>query len=428
MSDMKLLAQLQLSNYDSCGTWICECDSGFQMVFGRIREMLKLNPELRIDVIGPRRSTLRTQPEDILPDLFASNRVNWIEIDIIANALATRYEFNFSQVGDALKLSDPQHERYDAVYINDPMLLRHYKALFLLVGKYLPRYYVHSHFIDNEEVPKFPKEASLWLGQCEAAIKADFNFWQCESAMNVFFESMAKQFQPSIVDAVRAKSLPWDDGFSASEINVPVDMFNVRFTQEEWKAKTQGKIVLFFPNRISPSSGDYTNGMKFMFELLPKLRSRRQDFVVVCGNPNQKFSNAELEEKCGKDGYVSLTPDVFNRDEYKFVAARSDIALGLYNADAYGGTAARECVELGCMPQWLDNFEYSSLAREAGVEEYVLARPDFSDFVDVLDRIMSMTRPQRQDINQRLKSVVRQRCSYEETTHKAMQKMDLLKV
>lgn len=430
---MKLLAQLQLSNYDSYGTWVLECDSGFQMVFGRIREMLKLNPELRVDVIGPRRSTLRTQPEDILPELFVSGRVKWIEVDIIANALATRYEFNFSQVGDALGLEDPQHARYDAVYVNDPMLLRHYKALFLLVGKYRPRYYVHSHFIDNEEVPKFPKEASLWLGQCEAAIKSDFNFWQCESSMNVFFESMAKQFRDEVIEAVKAKSLPWDDGYSQAEITSPYNLRNMRFTPEEWRQKTQGKTVIFVPNRIGGKgrSSDYTNCGKFMFELLPQLRAARQDFVVVCGNPSQKIFNHELEEWCGKDGYLSLVPDAFNRDEFKFVARNSHIALGLYDKDTYGGTVARECVELGCMPLWLDVNEYSSIAREANGYPYVI-KPDWSDFLEVSSSLIEVVKDSDTNLNSSqnkwkkiLKEVVRNRCSYEATTPLAMHRMGL---
>lgn len=424
----RLLTQLQLSNYDTHGTWILECDSGFQMVMGRIREMLKLNPELHIDVIGPRRPTLRTQPEDIVPDLFASERLKWIEIDIAANALATRYEFNIIQVANML-FSDPGHVKYDAMYVNDPMLLRHYKALFLLYGKYKPNFFVHSHFIDNPECPKFPKEASLWLGQCEAAIKADFNFWQCESSMNVFFESMEKDFRPELVEKVAKKSLPWDDGYSQEEITSPIRVKNLRFGAEEWEKATQGKVVIFVPNRIGGKdrSSDYTNCGKFMFDLLPQLRQARENFVVVCGNPNQKIFNHELEEWCGKDGYVSLVPDAFNRDEFKFVARHSHIAVGLYDQDTYGGTVARECVELGCMPLWLDVNEYSSIAREANGYPYMI-KPDWSDFVETACQLVDRCEHQPPGTDRWLRTlqqVVRARCSYEATTPLAMQKMGL---
>lgn len=439
----RLLVQTQLSNYDTKGKFILECDSGWQMVMGRVREMLKLNPELRVDVMGPMREQLITQPEDLNADLFATERVRYVAHKIIPNALATRYDFDFENLGQVLDLAAHKKDeklRYDAVYINDPMHLRTFKALFMLQAGYRPRYYVHSHFIDNPECPKFPEEASLWLGQCEAAMKADFNFWQCESSMNVFFASMAGQFLTHVVAAVRNKSLPWDDGYSQEEITSPYNAKNMRFTPEEWTAKTQGKVVIFVPNRIGGKgrSSDYTNCGKFMFELLPQLAAKRQDYVVVCGNPSQKFFNSELEEWHGKDGYVSLVPDAFNRDEFKFVARNSHIALGLYDQDTYGGTVARECVELGCMPLWLDVNEYSSIAREAGGYPYVV-KSDWSDFnVRLCNLIDDVTHIK--DVNQKptwagkrwtpawlpaLQRVVRERCSYEATTPLAMKHMGL---
>jgi len=449
----RLLVQTQLSNINyKHNKFDLACDSGWQMVMGRVREMLARNPELDVTVMCPLmgdepgeegQSQVVEHPTDVCKALWEKHgddsgdgRLHFFGHYILPNALVTRFDFDWTTLACGLDLGMMKIGRapkYDAVYINDPMHLRNFKAMFYVVAGYQPGFYVHSHFVDVPEVPKFPKEASLWLGQCEASLRADYNFWQCESAMLQFFDSMGKWFTQDVVDDVRAKSMPWDDGYSSSEIRDLLDPNNVRFTPDEWDAKTRGKVVLFFPNRISPSSGDYTNGMKFMFELLPKLRQRRQDFVVVCGNPNQKFSNKELEEKCGKDGYIKLTEDTFNRDEYKFVARHSDIALGLYNADAYGGTAARECIELGCLPLWLDNYEYSTLAREADPAnaQYILARPDLSDLVDKLDaRICSFTRPAHRDeckeIVRKLHQVVRNRCSYEATTPAAMARMGLL--
>ena len=448
----RLLVQTQLSNYDTNGKFILECDSGWQMVMGRVREMLKLNPDLQVDVMGPRlydtyvenASQVITMPKDVNPDmdwhyLYAytdptkesRGRLNYIQHDIIPNALATRYDFNFDKLAKVIGLhnhKDHPHLKYDAVLINDPMHLRNFKALFMLKAGYRPRFFVHSHFVDVPSCPKFPTEASLWLGQCEAAIKADFNFWQCESAMNEFFREMAGQYLTHVVSAVREKSLPWDDGYSREEITSPINEKNLRFTPEEWAAKTQGKTVLFLPNRIGGKgrSSDYTNCGKFMFELLPQLRQYRQDFVVVCGNPSQKIFNHELEEWCGKDGYVSLVPDAFNRDEFKFIARRSHIALGLYDQDTYGGTVARECVELGCMPLWLDVNEYSSIAREAKRYPYVV-KPDWSDFVQVACRLMDHVRTGQKHVwLANLQRVVRERCSYEATTPQAMERMGLL--
>lgn len=460
----RLLVQTQLSNYDTKGNFILECDSGWQMVVGRCREMLKLNPDLQIDVMGPRvfnwhsgDSSVITPPHEINPDLdwhylYAYNdpmqeargRLNYISHEIIPNALATRYDFNFESLSTIIGL---QHHKkypdlkYDAVYINDPMHLRNFKAMFHIKAGYQPRFYVHSHFIDDPSCPKFPTDASLWLGQCEAAIKADFNFWQCQSSLDIFRHEFSFLFQPRVTAGVMKKSVPWDDGYSSEEINTPPNMANVRFDPTVFaKFRKEKKCIIFVPNRIGGRgrSSDYTNCGKFMFELLPQLAATRfakglnfqTDFVVLAGNPSQKFFNHELEQECGPNGYVSLVPDAFNRDEFKLIARNSDIALGLYDQDTYGGTVARECIDLGCMPLWLDNFEYSALAQAAGNYPF-MAKPDWTDFVvkanELIEHIMS-ARASRSPLvwPNILRRVVRSRCSYEATTPEAMKIMGLL--
>jgi len=439
MKSMKrLLVTTQLSNFVD-GKADLACDSGWQMCINRIREMLRLNPNLYVDIMGPNEDQLVQHPADVNPDLVAMYgeidvpRLRYIEHPIVTSALITRYDFKWSEIADSMGLEEHKADvtqRYDAVYVNDPMQLRAFKAMFHVVGGYQPKFFVHSHFVDVPEVPKFPAEASLWLGQCEATLKADYNFWQCESAMNQFFDSMGKWFVQDVVDDVRAKSQASDDGYSIAEITSPICQANLRFTDAEWRAKTNGKVVLFFPNRISQSSSDYTRGWWFTHEFMPKLRQRRQDYVVVCGNPNMKLSNDELVQLCGPHGYVKLHDHTFNRDEYKYVASHSDIVVALYDAksDAYGGTASRECIELGCVPCWPSCNEYLSLAREARVE-HLLAKSDLSDLVDVADNLIglagSSSLPLKQ-YNERLREVVRRRCSFEQTVPTMMKKMGLL--
>lgn len=417
----QFLIQCQLSNYTREGIFVLEADSGWQMMTGRVLEFLKLSPKMTIDIIGPCRFQLRTQPEKLNPTIFSGSRVRYIEIPIIPNALATRYDFDFDGIAHALALDahrSSQVLRYTHVYINDPMLLRNYKALFNLKAGYQPKFIVHSHFVDNPEAPKFPTDASLWWGQCEAAIRADYNFWQCESAMNTFFSSMAKTYKQEVVDEVRAKSMPYDDGYSIAEITSLVSYAGLRFDINEFYEKTKNKIVIFVPNRVGGKgvSSDYTQCGKFLFELLPELRKVRQDFVVVAGNPSQKFTNKQLEEMCGEYGYINLVEDGFTRDEYKFVASKSDIVVGLYNDDAFGGTSSRECIELGCLPLWLNVNEYATIAAEAGGYPY-LVHPNFDNFVEIADALLNDCKNQM--LLEALRRVVRERCSYEMTTPNA---------
>jgi hypothetical protein len=383
--------------------------------------------------MGPRIDQVMTSPYELNRELFATGRVRYVPHSIKPNALATRYDFQFDGVSSALRLQEHRLDvgrRYTHVYINDPLHLRNFKAMFHLEAGYQPLFFVHSHFIDNPECPKFPTDASLWLGQCEAAIRADFNFWQCESAMNVFFDSMLKHYLPGVVASVREKSAPWDDGYSTEEINVLPNMDNVRFTLLRRSHRCDGdKVIVFVPNRVGGRgrSSDYTNCGKFLFDIVPELWKQRQDFVVIAGNPSQKFSNDELAALC--PAYVKLVPGALNRDEYRYVASSSHIAVGLYDQDAYGGTAARECVDLGCQPLWLDNYEYESMARATG--HPFVAKNDFSNVCDVFSRLLDFCKARIADGTwdsalAPLRKHIVARCSYEMTTPAALKRVGLL--
>lgn len=424
-----MLIQTQLSNYDTRGKFILEADSGWQMVMGRIREILKLVPGIEVHVLGPEILHLKTLPYDVNRDIFDTGQVRYLATKIQPNALATRYNFDLPTYAQVLGLGKKDQPVYDWVYVNDPMHLRNFRALFHLYGKYTPKFAVHSHFIDNPSCPKFPTEASLWLGQVEASIRADVNFWQCQSALDIFEDEAGALLHSSVLGGVMAKSFPWDDGYSIEEVNRAIDPSKIRFDRRDFLYRTTDRTVIFVPNRVGGRgrSSDYTNCGKFLFEILPQIHAKNPKIMVVAGNPSQKFSNQELEAELGKYGFVSFVPDSLRREEYLWIGAHSDIAVGLYDQDSYGGTAARELVDLGCAPLWIDKYEYGKLAREAVWDPY-LAKPDFSDIVDKSLHLISLHK--NTDLLwgslDRLRDVVRKRCSYEETTKGALRRMEIL--
>ena len=435
----KMLVQTQLSNYTSGGKFILEADSGWQMVMGRCRVMLGMVPDLCIDIMCPLDEQVITRPEMLYSDLYETGRIRYLKHKIIPNALATRYDFDVIGISKLLLLDrhkDGVEDKYTHVYINDPMHLRHFKGMFYLYGGYSPKYIVHSHFIDNPESPKFPVEGSLWLGQVEAARRADYNFWQCESALKIFLQSMLRENHDEIVRSVARKSSPWDDGYSSDEMNLPIEYEKLRFNLP------QDKIIVFVPNRVGGlgRSSDYTNCGKFLFEFCNELWKERQDFVVIAGNPSQKFSNDELNELCKP--YVKLVDGTFTRNEYRYVARHSHIAVGLYNIDSYGGTAARECLELDCLPLWVNNYEYKLMAETVDYPYVVSDVENLSDTPSVLSGLIDFcndncyniinTAPYAYGITYHdvhswnFKDIVRKRCSYEKTTTQALTKMGLL--
>ena len=125
------------------------------MNIGRIIEMLKLDKSLEVDVLVPLDSQTITSPEGITKEYPNFNRVRFLRQQLTDHAIKTRYDFRYNELEALLK-----NEKYTHVYINDPMLLRNYKSLFYKSFNYQPRFITHSHFIDNPEAPKVPKEVS----------------------------------------------------------------------------------------------------------------------------------------------------------------------------------------------------------------------------------------------------------------------------
>jgi hypothetical protein len=372
-----------------------------------------------------------TQPEEFAPEAFESGRLHILEKHTIPNAPATRYDFDMKAYSEIL--FDEYQDKYDAVFINDPALLPNFKALFFLYGKYVPKFFVQIHFVDHpiwSGRAKFPAEVSLWDRQVEAMRKADINFWMCQPTADVVTEDMMKEYSGSVVHDMLAHSHIWDDGYSQYEASLPFDPKNLRFDPEKVNKQLEGKIVIFCPNRVGGKgrTSDYTHIGEFLFEKLPELRKFRQDFVVLAGNPSQKFLNSELEEMCGKDGYISIVPDAPNRDEYRWIRANSDISVHLYDTEHHGGVASRECVESGCLPLWTNCNEYKHMA-EAGGYDIGMCNPDRSDLVERLNTLMTYIRLQpshARKTQEKLREAVRNRCAFERTTPAAMKLMGLL--
>jgi hypothetical protein len=147
----------------------------------------------------------------------------------------------------------------------------------------------------------------------------------------------------------------------------------------------------------------------------------------LAGNPNQKFSNDELETLC--PAYLKLVPDAFNRDEYKTIASLNPISVGLYNQDSYGGTASRELMWKGTLPLWVDNYEYSTIAKMAGIPKSWLVQPDLSDIDEAFNCLLdsyyddlknSNNTSKVIDVMKALRGIAYIRSSYEHTTANAL--------
>jgi hypothetical protein len=247
-----------------------------------------------------------------------------------------------------------------------------------------------------------------------------------------FFESMSNTYRSDVVKAVRDKSLPWDDGYSSAEMHQPVNYANVRFNVEQLRRDIKDKTLVFVPNRVGGRgrSSDYTNCGKFLFDVVPEIWKKRRDFTIIAGNPNQKFNNDELVELC--PAVMKVVPDALNRDEYKVIAKMHDISVGLFNVDTFGGTSSRELLDIGSIPFWVDNYEYSSIAKTVNWPNDLMTLSDLSDIAVKFETLLDWYQQTQQfdftlsQWHEKFRDVVRKRCSYEITTKEAMKIMNLL--
>lgn len=404
----KILWQLQLSCYDANGKFVLTADSNWQIFATNVSQIAKLDSTVMIDVILPDVDQCLEDPRMLLNDLGVGEQVSFIRIPIIPNAPATRFDFPYSLL---LKLLSPLSS-YTHVYINDPLLLPHYKALFHL-NKGKPKFILQTHFLDSPMARVVDPELSYWYGTVEACDKSDLFFWHCNSMQNVFKQALQMEFLPAVVDRLMKKSDVWKAGYSIDEIRKPIRPTKLRFDPQE----LEGKTVVWVPNRVGGlgKSFDYTNNGKFLFEIVPEIWKRRQDFVVIAGNPNQKISNDELAAAC--PAYKKLVAGIVNRDEYRWLSQRADIVVGLYTNDTNGGLASLESIEFNALPLFPDIFEYKVYFDAVNWPQECRVAPEMTNIVSVFSRIIDCAKNQSLVSKQReLRTFIRQYAAYENTT------------
>jgi hypothetical protein len=163
---------------------------------------------------------------------------------------------------------------------------------------------------------------------------------------------------------------------------------------------------------------------------MPELWKCRQDFVVIAGNPNQKFTNDEVAELC--PAYYKLVDDAFNRDEYKMLCrVGHDISVSLYSMDAFGGTSNRELLDLGSIPLMTNCNEYADIAKNVDWPQELMINSDLSNALEVTNRLIEFVKESIElGYLERWKDLfsneVYRRSAYESTTLEACKIMGLI--
>ena len=112
----------------------------------------------------------------------------------------------------------------------------------------------------------------------------------------------------------------------------------------------------------------------------------------------------------------------------------SHINVGLYDNDSYGGTAWRECIDLGCLPLSLNIFEYKRFFDfcdypfkvDVNFSNLKQKLNNMLDYAKDYSYFCSETKMVKYKFDFGLRNQVLKYCSYESTTPEKMKKVGLL--
>lgn len=366
---MHILWQLQLSNYNE-GVFILSGDSNWTIFLSKARELVRLNNDIQITLLVPQKHKCK---ESIIHLLRANNlrgHVYPIELPIEPNALVTRYDFPFRLIGHEIfnRISTP----ITHAFINDPMLLGHYKALFFHAGV-KAKFICQIHFLDSPNCRVVDESVSYWRGTIEACEKSDVFVWHSYSMQDMFEEELYTEHNEDFCVYLMRKSTVWKSGHSRLFLDEPFVMSNIRPWYDGAREAIRNKRLIWVPNRVGglgSGSLDYTNNGAFL-EALSKSPSlmERNDWMIAIGNPSQKVPTDTFRKMFG-DKYLDLGlpegPDgALRPDEYRTLALWSDIVVALYDKDTNGGIAVLEAMHYGAMPLMPDIYEYHTYFDDA---------------------------------------------------------------
>jgi len=321
---MNILYILQQSIYDLDRKWLT-ADSNIEMMRGIILKLLEKTDWSFYILIGKLSDFGNIRSfDEIIDTKKYPGRVNFIEYNFPVDAFINRQNFDAFEFKRIL-FSLP---KIDIIWNNITELSRNIKTC-LYYWNYDCKIVTSCYWLDCPYInePKVPIEISYFWRQFDGFECSDLVTFTCDSTKKAFIEHSNKIFAKSFVDSIMAKSVVFDFGFNAFEIQ--------QFCVEE---NEEPPIILFL-NRLSEIN--YTRHKEFI-EAIKLLYRKRKDFKVVFTNPSKKFSWDYLRENV--PNLFIIKQDVLNREEYINLLWKSLISVHLYELERYGGVAHREAI------------------------------------------------------------------------------------
>ena len=258
----------------------------------------------------------------------------------VCNPLIERYDFQFSQIGRAIRKTNPDIiiSDLDGVSRNVKVLLKLKKIKSKLVTK--------INFPDFPDEKKASPDTSFWLRQVDGALASDLTAFLSSPPEKKFLWYLENFWANDLIYKSDVKTTVW---------SVLVDPKKIK-TGEKFEKKT-----ILFLGRITFTPGEYTNWRLFV-KSIKELKKIRDDFQVIMTNPSKQVSAKELGAMV-----PNLNPrfECLENEEYYKLLRRCHVVCSLQEKEGTGGVGFREAVLSGCLPVVLrSSYCYNTLFGE----------------------------------------------------------------
>jgi hypothetical protein len=280
--------------------------------------------------------------ESVVTSLIDSDRVTWIDQELMIDTLLQKYDFDASTYAQILL-----NKKFDVIINTNSEITRNLRALLSCIqydAKLIQ--FVSSisvSFLDEEE--QYEQRIDPIFRQIDGALSADLTTFLCPSLHDSFLESAWLLVGKTQMAPIQSKTSVWNIGFSREELR-----------SLKRKRKTQKPIILF------PHQFDKANSTKWreFVVAIEKLSKTNASFQVVVTNPTHSVSWNWLEDtiphlKVLKEGPLS-------REEYIKLLWESSIIVNLLTLDRYGGFENVEGIFCKCFPVMPRIHEYARRA------------------------------------------------------------------
>jgi hypothetical protein len=349
---MNILYILQQSVYNSDRKWVT-ADSNVDMMRGIINKLVQETDWHFYIMIGK-----LADFHDIkeYSQIIDSPQVHWIEMPFPVDAFLNRQNFDIFLFEKIMK----DLPSIDVIWNNITEVSRNIKT-WMHYRKYPAKLVSACYWLDCPEInePKVPEDISYMWRQFDGFECSDLVAFTCSSTRSGWLQNARKVFHPKFTEAIGEKSVLWDFGYSADEL----DGYRIANRNQ---IVPDGPPIIVFLNRMSEIN--YTHHMEFI-KAIQEIDKRFGlnlpfPFRVYFTNPSGKVGWEWLKVEVP---YLEILPGqqeghVLTREQYAELLWKSSISVHLFDIERYGGCAHRESVHCNNLPITKPIFEYARIA------------------------------------------------------------------